>query len=45
MCTECGHFDHADKQAARNIKHKAVVEYGLTLRLRSASTRPLESRC
>ncbi|MEQ8385144.1 MAG: transposase [Coleofasciculus sp. A1-SPW-01] len=45
ICTECGHFDHADKQAARNIKHKAVVEYGLTLRLRSASTRPLESRC
>jgi putative transposase len=31
ICTECGHFDHADKQAARNIKQKAVVEYGLTL--------------
>jgi putative transposase len=38
ICTKCGHFDHADKQAARNIKRKAVVEYGLMLRLCSAST-------
>ncbi|MFB2970566.1 RNA-guided endonuclease InsQ/TnpB family protein [Aerosakkonema sp. BLCC-F183] len=31
ICTECGHFDHADRQAARNIKQKAVQEYGLNL--------------
>jgi putative transposase len=31
ICTGCGYFDHADKQAARNIKQKAVLEYGLTL--------------
>lgn len=42
ICTECGHFDHADKQAARNIKQKAVVEYGLTLinKVRRDSAKP-----
>jgi len=29
ICTSCGHFDHADKQAARNIKTRAVEQYGL----------------
>ena len=41
ICTECGHFDHADKQAARNIKQKAVIEYGLTLiKVRRDSAEP-----
>jgi putative transposase len=41
ICTECGHFDHADKQAARNIKQKAVLEYGLTLiKVRRDSAEP-----
>jgi putative transposase len=41
ICTECGHFDHADKQAARNIKQKAVLEYGLTLiKVRRDSAQP-----
>lgn len=41
ICTECGYFDHADKQAARNIKQKAVLEYGLTLiKVRRDSAEP-----
>jgi putative transposase len=41
ICTDCGHFDHADKQAARNIKQKAVLEYGLTLiKVRRDSAEP-----
>ncbi|NEO97677.1 MAG: transposase [Symploca sp. SIO2E9] len=41
ICSNCGHFDHADKQAARNIKHKAVVEYGLNLiKVRRDSAKP-----
>lgn len=42
ICTECGHLDHADKQAARNIKQKAVLEYGLSLikKVRRDSPKP-----
>ena len=29
ICTNCGHFDHADLQAARNIKNKGIEQSGL----------------
>ena len=32
ICTNCGHVDDANLQAARNVKSKAVNQYGLTLR-------------
>lgn len=32
ICTNCGHVDDANLQAARNIKLKAVNEYGLLLK-------------
>lgn len=45
ICLECGHFDHADKQAARNIKHRAVSEYGLKLiKVRRDSAEPKQLR-
>lgn len=45
ICTECGHFDHADKQAARNIKQKGVNEYGLALiKVRRDSAEPRQNR-
>ena len=31
ICTNCGHFDHADKQAARNIRQKAIDWLGLKI--------------
>lgn len=41
ICTRCGHFDHADKQAARNIKAKAVSLGGLILKkVRRDSAKP-----
>ncbi len=41
ICTNCSHFDHADLQAARNIKRKAVDEYGLKLiKVRRDSAEP-----
>lgn len=32
ICTNCGHVDDANLQAARNIKVKAVNQYGLILK-------------
>ncbi|MCU0536331.1 MAG: transposase [Hydrococcus sp. Prado102] len=32
VCTNCGHLDDANLQAARNIKAKAVNQYGLLLK-------------
>ncbi|MBD2505497.1 hypothetical protein H6G83_33715 [Anabaena azotica FACHB-119] len=32
ICTNCGHVDDANLQAARNIKSKAVNQFELTLR-------------
>jgi putative transposase len=32
ICTSCGHIAHADKQAARNIKARAVEQYGLQIK-------------
>ena len=32
ICTSCGHLDHADLQAARNIKARAVEQFGLSLK-------------
>lgn len=45
VCLECGHFDHADKQAARNIKQRAVSEYRLNLiKVRRDSAKPKQLR-
>lgn len=32
ICTNCGHVDDANLQAARNIKSKTVSQHGLTLK-------------
>ena len=32
ICTSCGYFDHADLQAARNIKARAVEQLGLAIK-------------
>lgn len=32
ICTECGHLDHADLQAARNIKVRGIEQYGLVIK-------------
>ncbi len=32
ICVDCGYFDHADLQAARNIKNRAIKQYGLTIK-------------
>lgn len=43
ICTSCGHIDHADKQASRNIKNKGVELYSLTLKkVRGGSAKPLK---
>ncbi len=34
ICTECGHIDHADKQAARTIKQRGILQAGLAVRCR-----------
>ena len=31
ICTNCGHIDDANLQAARNVKTKAIEAYGLTI--------------
>jgi putative transposase len=31
ICTNCGHIDDANRQAARNVKTKAIEAYGLTI--------------
>ena len=31
ICTNCGHIDEANLQAARNVKTKAIEAYGLTI--------------
>ena len=41
ICTACDHIDHADLQAARNIKFRGVEQYKLTLKtVRRDSTKP-----
>lgn len=43
ICTNCGHIDHADKQAARNIKTRGVEAYSLTIKkVRRDSPKPLK---
>jgi putative transposase len=32
LCTSCGHESHADKQAAINIKNRAIAENGLVIK-------------
>lgn len=32
LCTSCGHEDHADYQASRNIKARAIEKYGLAIK-------------
>jgi len=34
ICTNCGHFDHADLQAARNIKNKGIEQLKLPVACR-----------
>src|SRR4028119_1304204 len=31
ICTNCGHIDDANRQAARNVKTQAIEAYGLTI--------------
>ena len=31
ICTNCGHIDDANLQAARNVRKKAIETYGLTI--------------
>lgn len=34
ICTNCGHFDHADLQAARNIRNKGIKQLKLPVACR-----------
>lgn len=40
ICTNCGHIDNANLQAARNVRKKAIETYGLTIAKRLKKVRP-----
>jgi len=39
ICTNCGHIDHANLQAARNVRKKAIESSGLTIAKRLKKVR------
>ena len=47
ICTNCGHIDDANLQAARNVRKKAIETYGLTIakrlkKVRRDSSKPVQ---
>jgi len=44
ICTNCGHIDDANLQAARNLRKKAIETYGLTIAKRLKKVRPDSSK-
>ncbi|WP_445176182.1 transposase, partial [Microcoleus sp.] len=44
ICTNCGHIDDANLQAARNVRKKAIETYGLTIAKRLKKVRPDSSK-
>jgi len=46
ICTNCGHIDDANLQAARNVKAKAIETYGLNVvkkKVRRDSSKPVQT--
>ena len=46
ICTNCGHIDDANLQAARNVKAKAIETYGLNVvkkKVRRDSPKPVQT--